>query len=552
MPNIYLTGFSYTGKSAVARSLARKLGWKPVDTDASIVRGTGRQIPDIFAQDGEPAFRQLEKEALREAGRGENVVVATGGGVASDPDNQRFMAESGVVICLEARPEAIVRRMKDAQRRSPLMKVRPLIVGDDPLENVRSLKAQRQFAYSEADWTVHTDNLTLGEVVDEAIRGYRLVTLKRSGPSAAAFEGAGYTVTTESASYPGYVGWGILGELGARMRQVGLSGSAYIVADHDVAAIHGDAVEAAVTEAGFSVERYEVDPGEASKTLATAEAIYGWLAAHRAERGHCIVSLGGGMAGDLAGFVAATYLRGMALVHVPTSLLAMVDASLGGKVAVDLPAGKNLVGAFHQPRLVFSDARMLTTLPKRELTSGWAELIKHGLILDPKLFEFLRKNRECLLALDPDLTTEAIRWSAAVKARVVSEDEKETKGLRTLLNYGHTVGHALEVATGYQGLLHGEAVAIGMTAAADISRRVGLLDPQAVTEQRETLEAYGLFVASPAVDLEVVRQAMKLDKKVSNKAIRWVLLKGIGQSLTKADVPEDVVEAAIGGVVASL
>ena len=547
--NIILIGFSYTGKSAVARAMARRLGWTAYDTDGVIVRKTGRDISDLFAREGEAQFRKLEKDVLQEGCAKSNAVIATGGGVVMDPANRRLMAESGVVICLEARPATIHRRLKESQRRSSSKKVRPLLAGDDPLENIRQLKAQRQPFYAAADWTVHVDALSLEEVAQEALRGYETVVRKRgSAADGVSFPDADYVVTTESQSYPGYVGWGILDDLGAKMRGVGLSGTAYLIADRGVFPIHGERAEASLRQAGFSTERYLVEPGEASKSLATAEALYAWLAQHRAERGHCVLSLGGGMVSDLSGFVAATYLRGMPLVHVPTSLLAMVDASIGGKAAVDLPAGKNLVGAFHQPRLVFADAEVLSSLPPRELTAGWAEVVKHALILDSELFVFMQENREKLRALDPHLATEAIKRSAAIKGRVVSEDEKETTGQRTLLNYGHTVGHALEAATGYQGLLHGEAVAIGMTAAADISQRVGLLDAEAVEEQRRMLESFGLPLTAPAVDVDALRQAMRLDKKVSGKALRWVLLEGIGRAAVRGDVPADTVEAALQSV----
>ena len=546
--NVILIGFSYTGKSAVARAMAHRLGWKALDTDASIVRKTGRHIPDIFSTEGEAEFRKLERAALREACSRSNVVIATGGGIVTDPDNVRLMAQSGVLICLEARPATIYERLKEAQRRNPSKKVRPLLAGKDPLDNIERLKAGRQPYYAAADWTVHTDALSVEEAAAEALRGYEAVLRKRGDSAIAAFPGADYVVTTETQSYPGYVGWGILGELGARMRAVGLSGAAYIIADRAVFAIHGQRAETSLRQARFSVAHYLVEPGEASKSLGSAEAIYGWLAHHRAERGHCIVSLGGGMVGDLAGFVAATYLRGMPLVHVPTSLLAMVDASIGGKVAVDLSAGKNLVGAFYQPRLVFADAQVLETLEPRELTAGWAEVIKHALILDRELFAFMQQNRGKLRALDPDLAVEAISRSAAIKARVVNEDEKETTGRRTLLNYGHTVGHALEAAMGYQGLLHGEAVAIGMMAAARISHRLGLLDAEVEVEQRRILESFGLPVIAPRVDPEALRRAMQLDKKVSRKAVRWVLLEAVGRSAVRSDVSPEAVSGALTAI----
>ena len=543
MPNLILIGFSYTGKSTIGRAIAAKLGWPFIDIDDLVVERAGQPIPELFATAGEAAFRSLEKDALREACSRSGTVIAAGGGAVTDPENRRLMAEADVVVCLEARPEAVYRRMKEGGPKEP----RPLLEAADPLAEIERLKAARQPFYALADWTVHTDILSIEEVAVEVLRGYALARRWKGG--AASYQDAAYVVATRSQSYPGYAGWGILDELGPRMRGLGLSGAAYVVADRAVFSLYGRRVMASLKGAGFAVDHRFVEPGEASKSLESARDVYDWLAQRRAERGHCLVALGGGMAGDLAGFVAATYLRGMPFVQVPTTLLAMVDASIGGKVAVNLPAGKNLVGSFWQPRLVLADVQALATLPERELTAGWAEVVKHALILDPELFSFLQANVGGLRSLDPELATEAVRRSAAIKARVVSLDERETEGLRILLNYGHTVGHALEAAAEYQGLLHGEAVAVGMAAASHIAHRLGILDAAEVEAQRRLLEAFGLPQAAPeGVDPAAVRQAMELDKKVAGKTIHWVLLEGIGRATVRSDVPAQVVEEALQAV----
>jgi len=250
------------------------------------------------------------------------------------------------------------------------------------------------------------------------------------------------------------------------------------------------------------------------------------------------------MVGDLAGFVSATFLRGMPWIQVPTSLVAMVDASIGGKVAVNHPRGKNLIGAFYQPRLVLIDVQTLTTLSQRELTSGWAEVIKYGLILDTKLFSFLEANVHKLVKLVPDVVSKAIACSASIKARLVSEDEKE-RGRRIILNYGHTIAHGLESATRYERFLHGEAVAIGMTGAARLSQRLELLPAEAARRQQELICQFGLPVSCPGVDVTAVLRAMELDKKVEGREIRWVLLDDIGKVTVKKDVPREVVSTVI-------
>jgi shikimate kinase/3-dehydroquinate synthase len=316
------------------------------------------------------------------------------------------------------------------------------------------------------------------------------------------------------------------------------------VSDDRVLPLHGETAKKAIAEAGFSVDSTVVPNGELSKSFETAVTIYDWLVEKRAERGDVVVALGGGVVGDLAGFVAATFLRGVPLVQVPTSLMAMVDSAIGGKVAVNHPRGKNLIGAFYQPRLVQADVEMVTTLPERELTSGWAEVVKHAMIRDPELLRLLEARRESLLRLDRDIAVEVVARSAAIKAAVVSEDEKE-QGLRTILNYGHTIAHGLEAATGYERFLHGEAVAIGMTGAAMIGQRLGLLSDAVVERQGRLLTALGLPTGCPGVDEGAVLKAVELDKKIKKERIRWVLLDGVGEPVVRNDVPDEVVVGVV-------
>jgi len=553
---IVLTGFSGSGKSLAAPIVAERLGWEMVDTDSLVEQSAGRPIAGIFAREGEARFRELEADAVRQACARPNAVVSVGGGATLRPDSRHLLADGGFVVCLEARPETVLQRLREGAEGEL---DRPLLAGPDPLSRIRELKAARQPVYALADHTVHTDGLTPDEVAAEVVRALeersaaalaapgRLEAMVGPAADAEALVGAACVVRAASASYPVFVEWGALAGLGARMREAGLTSQAYLISDEDVFARYGMRTQAALEAADIPVASYTVPPGEASKSLESAAAVYDWLIERRAERGHTIVALGGGMVTDLAGFVAATYARGLPLVHVPTSLLAMVDAAVGGKVAVNHPRSKNAIGAFYQPRLVLADVSTLRTLPSREL-SGWAEAIKHALILDAELLSFFEEHAEAVLRLEPQLTTEAVRRSVAIKAAVVSEDEREETGRRTILNYGHTVGHAIEVATAYGRFRHGEADAIGMTAAAAISRRLGLLPPAEERRQRELLERFGLPVRADDIDRAAVISAIALDKKVRAGAVRWVLLEGIGYGVLRDDVPQAVVEEALDEV----
>ena len=355
-------------------------------------------------------------------------------------------------------------------------------------------------------------------------------------------------VETTGGNYPVWVGWGILDDIGKRTKEYLSPSCVYIITDESILE-HARKVQISMENSGITSHMYIVPPGESSKTLETVQQIYSWLAGRKAERRHLIVAVGGGVIGDMAGFVAATYLRGMPFVQVPTTLLAMMDASIGGKVAVDLPQGKNLVGAFYQPKFVLSDVETLVSLPERELNSGWAEAIKHGLILDQDLLGIFENRVNEVRSLDRDIATKIIRNSVAIKANVVSRDERETLGIRILLNYGHTIGHAIESSTGYTKYLHGEAVSIGMMAAAKIGQFVGVLREEEVIRQEDVLKAYGLPVKAQGLDAKEIIKAPTSDKKTSDGIVNWVLLKGLGNAVTNNKIPINYVLDAVNFVI---
>jgi len=556
--NIVITGFSGTGKSLVAREVAGQLGWDLIDTDAEIGKLAGKSIAEIFQQDGEGKFRELEREVIKRASRRSHKVIATGGGAIVDPQNHAQLARKGFIVCLDAKPETIYRRL--FQKGSHGSEIRPLLEGDNPLERIRQLKARRQPYYDDVDLVINTDDLSIADVAGEVIRAWGLlcgVYPKRDSSVASlpqndkkrrtrndVAEDVACWVETATQRYPIFVGYGLLDKLGEELKKVSSSHVAIVISDENVSRLYGDRVEKGLRNAGFAVNSFIVPPGEETKSINTAIDIYNFLIKKRVERDDMLIALGGGMIGDLAGFVAATYLRGIPWIQVPTSLIAMVDASIGGKVAVNHPEGKNLIGAFYQPKFVLADTRALATLPECELTSGWAEVVKYGLILDKDFFEFLESNVDRLTKLEQGAVNEAIIRSASLKAQVVSQDEKE-RGQRIILNYGHTIAHGLEAATRYIGFLHGEAVAIGMMGAAKLSQRLGILPASVVKRQQSLLRKFGLPTAFFGVNLAEIAKATEVDKKTRAKGIRWVLLEDIGKTAIRASVPQQDVLAVL-------
>jgi 3-dehydroquinate synthase len=346
-------------------------------------------------------------------------------------------------------------------------------------------------------------------------------------------------------SYEIRVGSCLLERAGLWMKQAGYGGRAVIITDANVRGLYAEPLERGLKQAGFDVTVLAVPAGESQKTLDNANRMYRQLARIYAERTTPVFALGGGVVGDLAGFVAATYLRGLPLVQVPTSLLAQVDSSVGGKTAVDLGEMKNMVGSFYQPRLVIADTDTLGTLPKAELVNGLAEVIKHAAIRSRPFFDFLEKNLPLVLQLDEKIVQAMVVDNVRIKAEVVGRDEKET-GLREILNFGHTVGHAVEAVTGFS-LRHGESVAIGMVAAAKLSSRLGFLAEEEAARLEDLIGQAGLPVRLPDINKLAVVEAMRHDKKVRRDRVRFVLLRSLGHAFVGDGVDPDVVEEVLRG-----
>lgn len=345
-------------------------------------------------------------------------------------------------------------------------------------------------------------------------------------------------VELDERSYTIRIEPGLLDGVGAGLKELGFVGRAAIVTNTRVEGLYAERVKKGLSDVGIIPVVIAIEDGEQYKTLETASKIYDGLIEHRMERTSPVVALGGGVVGDIAGFVAATYLRGVPYVQVPTTLLAQVDSSVGGKTAVNHPLGKNLIGAFYQPRAVFIDPQTLSTLDKREFRAGLAEVVKYGIIRDSKFFAYLEANAAALNSRGEELI-HAIERSCEIKAEVVGADEKEA-GIRSILNFGHTFGHAIETQSGYGTFLHGEAVSLGMVMAAEFSARLGLSEPGVEKRIESLLSALELPVNPPALSGNLLIDSMKLDKKVSGARMRFVLTSGIGKVFLREVAEEEL------------
>ena len=348
-------------------------------------------------------------------------------------------------------------------------------------------------------------------------------------------------------SYDIIIGYVIDRELVDFVKGAGYSRKALLVTDTNVGPLYAKQVQQLLAEAGLEAAVAQIPAGESSKTLTTANELFTRAIELGLDRKSPIFALGGGVVGDLAGFVAATYMRGVPFVQLPTSLLAQVDSSVGGKVAVNHVLGKNLIGAFYQPQAVFMELNFMKSLPRREIYTGLGEIIKYGIIYDAEFFAFLESNREAVLALEPEALVHIIARSCEIKAAVVSEDEKEA-GLRRILNFGHTIAHAIEKETGYVRYNHGEAVATGMIGAAYISRELGLIGENEYNRVREMIVRYNLPLQAAGVTVEAMYGDIFHDKKTIGGKVTWVLMEKIGKVICRNDVPAEAVKKAMAAV----
>jgi 3-dehydroquinate synthase len=495
MPHIFLYGPPGTGKSTVGRLLARNLKLPFVDLDRVVESNAGMSIPQIMGQQGEESFRDLETFALKKVLKQSESVIALGGGALLRNENRNLVETHGKVILLMAKLETLFKRLNESSRQ------RPLLAGG-LMEKLTSLLETRMGHYNSFPMRLIVDQ---GNAEENTRRAQ--IVLGRFHLSAM----GEYDVLIQSAD-----------QLSSLLDARGLK-NPLILTDENMA-FHAEKVATSLNKPGSIPDLLTIPAGEEFKNLNTVSFLWKSFLEHGLDRKSTIIALGGGVVGDMAGFAASTYMRGINWVGIPTTLLSMVDASLGGKTGIDLPEGKNLVGSFHPPKLVLADPQLLTTLSEREFISGLAEVVKHGIISDPELFNLCARGLDCV----KENLEQIVKRAMAVKIKIIEEDPYE-KGIRATLNLGHTVGHAVELASKFQ-LRHGESVAIGLVTEARYAERTDKANKGVADEIAQALNTLGLPIEIPKElsRVEILR-AMKMDKKKDAQVIRFALPVEIGK-----------------------
>ena len=558
--DVVLVGLPGSGKSVVGKRLSHRNGAIFIDLDDRIEAAAGRPISEIFAEDGEAAFRGHERAAIADLGPADEAdevrrVIATGGGAVVDPRNRWALYRRRTTVWLDGRPEVIAQRL----RRSP--HIRPLMTGHDPIGTIRDLGHRRERFYAAAG--IHQAGVAEIHGVVEAIQD-RLAALPgpRPSPHPGSHPGQAMRTGTTLLRAETAIGRIVLGdgiaadtlshELGAlRARR------AILVSEPGAWSAIGERIAAGLRELGWVVAWVLLPQGESAKRLSVVEEAARELVALRVERSEPLIAIGGGALGDTAGFLAATYLRGIPLIQVPTTLVAQIDSAIGGKTGVDLPEGKNLLGAFHQPTAIIIDVAALETLPERQLRAALGEAVKMAALGDERLFELLEADGPAIARGDPTVfasgaIAEMVERAGWAKVEVVVADERErgATGGRIALNLGHSLGHAVEAAAGYGNLLHGEAVAYGLRAACAIGLETGATPPYRAERIAGLLDRLDLAVAPLPFSIEAVLGHLATDKKHADGRLRWVLPTADGV-VVRDDIDAAVVERAAAGILAT-
>ncbi len=525
LENIYLAGFMGTGKSTVGKGLAVELHRPFLDTDALIEQREGRSIGAIFEQCGEAYFRKLEAQTVEEMLPLQGCVVALGGGVLENPLLREKLAASGRLVVLQASGGEILRRLGESEKEA-----RPLL---NP-EGVEELLAKRAVGYAAGNFHVSTEGKKPEEIAREICIALGEEAWVPSNSPRRVLEARG-----EGYSYSVIIGAGVLGD--PQVWQHLEAPPSLVVGDALTLPLFGQKLP-------FQKPLHTLPRGEEAKTPESLMKMYGTLLREGVHRGESLVALGGGTVGDAAGFAAATWMRGISYVQCPTTLLSQIDSALGGKTGINLPEGKNLVGAFHHPRLVVAEVLTLQTLSRESYRQGLGEAVKYGLGEDPALFVWLWEHRNEIMQRDPAILTELVAWCCRCKLKVVAEDTREA-GVRMRLNLGHTLGHALESASGYKEWQHGDAVGVGMRIVTRISRKMGHCTAEDENRLEELLRAFGMPL-HPDRPWEEIAPYLKRDKKIRRGALPLVIPRHEDISMITTEVPPELVQESYEELVA--
>ena len=520
--HIFLVGPPGIGKSSVAPLLAHRFGAAVIELDREIQRRAGKPNKDLIEQDGMDRFREVESSVLKRLARTPSwVVVDTGGGAPIREDNRASMRRLGLIVGLRGSLDRVASGIAATQAKRPYQNVAPR-------DRARRVLQERKSAYADTDVTFDVDGATVEETA-RAIAAW-LVSAR----------GVRVDVAGPERPCRVLIRAGLLDHVGPHLVDLGWRGQVAVVSDAPTAALYEPDLLRSLTSVGLKAVTLRVPAGERAKQFSIAARLWASLASYRVGRDGGIVALGGGSVGDVAGFVAATYLRGIRLAQVPTTLLGMADASIGGKTAIDIAAGKNLVGAFHSPDAVFADLAVLATLPARQFSSGLAEVTKCAFLADRESVAQLDRSLENVRAGDLGAILAAVTIAAEVKGGIVSADPRES-GLRELLNFGHTMGHAYEAASGYR-VTHGEAVAIGMVYATALAEKLDLTAPTVRQELEKLLTRAALPTRARLP--KAVWDFVLRDKKARAGQLRWILPRRIGRFSEVTDVGDSALRAA--------
>ena len=547
-----------SGKTTIGRALAKKLNKTFIDSDHEIETRTGVSISVIFEIEGEASFRQREADAIRDICQQDNIVLATGGGAILNPQSRQLLHSTGTVIYLCAGINSILHRTRNDKKR-------PLLQTENPRKKLEELEKIRDPLYREVAHivleTVHPQMQTLVQILLDKLSELKIKTptLQVKDLNAELSFNKEYISTALNSNirkmnnkklnvelgertYPIHIGADLLKD--SNLLNLQIKGKRLVIITNDVVApLYLTQVQNVLQSIGKDVSTIILTDGEEHKNWQSLMLVFDYLLKQKCDRHTTLIALGGGVIGDLTGYAAASFMRGIDFIQIPTTLLSQVDSSVGGKTGINHPLGKNMIGAFYQPKVVFADISTFKTLPSRELSAGLAEVIKYGAILDETFLTWIESNIELLLAKNEEALSYAVLRSCEIKANVVKLDEREG-GLRAVLNFGHTFGHAIESGLGYGKWLHGEAVGCGMVMAADLSYRLGYIDYVSKVRIVKLVEAAGLPIVAPDLGEDTWLKLMEVDKKNENGKIKFILMKPIGHSIITS-VPQEMLLATL-------